>query len=96
MAGRVEEESEVEKRSYGVDCFGAGRGVANLRSGLGRGQAVTDGATRLSDPITSPITVPPVLKRQVCSFGSVIYSHFERIYLPVDFGGFYFNSTFNP
>ena len=45
---------------------------------------------------TLPITVPPVLKRQVCAFGSVIYPHFERIHLPVDFGGFYFNSTFNP
>jgi|SRR5215469_4612357 len=37
---------------------------------------------------TLPITVPPVLKRQVCSFGSVIYPHFERIHLPLDFGGF--------
>src|SRR5262249_42023397 len=66
LAGKVEEEGEVEKRRYGVDCFG-GRGVANLRSGLGRGQAATDGTTWLSDPThhrSSSFEAPGLLIRK--------------------------------
>ena len=90
-AGRVEEEGEVEKRSYGVDCFGAGRGVANLGSGLWTGASCNQRGHLAFRPYPSPFL--QFSSARFVHFGSVICSHFERIYLPVDFGGFYFNSV---